>query len=107
MNVLLEIPGKPRTTGRFSQGNHLNGHIAQICEDTGNDFEDVKLYIKRKAVAHGLRLKTKDDGGIVYSVNDGEPIPISEADMTTEECGWCIDECHILAMELKIILVEE
>lgn len=106
MDVELSKPSKPRTTGPGSQGNHFNGHIRQICGETGNEFEDVKLYIKRQAFRRGLRYKTNKKGEIVYSLNDGEPLPISEADMTIEECGWCIDEAHVLAFFLNIVLIE-
>jgi hypothetical protein len=107
LDLELSVHRKPRSTGRYSQGNHLNGHITQICKWTGNEFDDVKLYVKRAAMKHGLRYKTKPNGDIVYSLVDMEPMPISEADMTSEECGWCIEEAHILAAELGIVLIEE
>ncbi|MEN6296981.1 MAG: hypothetical protein ABFC92_03420 [Rectinema sp.] len=107
LDLELSIHKKPRSTGPYSQGNHLNGHIRQICKETGNEFEDVKLYIKRAAMKRGLRWKTKPNGDIVYSLIDLEPMPISEVDMTSEECSWCIEETHILAAEYGIILIEE
>ncbi len=98
---------KRRSTGPWSQSHHLNGHCQQIANQTGQDFETVKLYGKRMAIARGLPLKTKPDGEIVYSITDGQPVPISEADMDTIQCGWCIEETHILAAELGIVLREE
>ncbi|MBU1081643.1 MAG: hypothetical protein KKB59_14270 [Spirochaetes bacterium] len=103
-DVEISTPHKPRTTGENSQNHALNGTIQQIAMDTGNDFTDVKLYVKRRAYARGLPFLTKPDGTIVLSLVDGQPMPISETDMSTVECGWCIDEAMILASELGIIL---
>lgn len=98
---------RKRSTGPLSQNHHLNGHCMQIANETGQDFDSVKLYVKRMAIARGLRLKTRPDGEIVCSILDGQPVPISETEMTVEECGWCIEETHILAAELGIKLREE
>ena len=107
LDLEISIPSRPRTTGRYSQGNHFNGHVQQICTETGNDFSDVKLYLKRRAFKRGLRFATKPDGSILYSLTDLEPLPISESDMTTEECAACIEEAHELAAEYGIVLREE
>jgi len=77
MTVELSIPRKLRSTGYKSANHHLNGHVQQIAQETGNDFADVKLYVKRKAFARGLPFATKPNGEIIYSLVDGEPIPIS------------------------------
>lgn len=98
---------RKRSTGWKSQNHHLNGHCQQIANETGNDFGDVKMFIKRRAIARGLQLMTKPNGDLVYSLVDGEPLPKSEQDMDTVECGYCIDESHILAGELGIVLIEE
>jgi hypothetical protein len=95
-----------RSTGAHSQNAHFNGHVQQIAESTGNDLADVKLFVKRAAMRDGLPAKTRPDGSIVYSLSDGEPVPISEADMTTQQCSWCIEACHLLAAELNITLRE-
>lgn len=102
----FEKPHKPRTTGWRSQNKHFNGHVQQICEETGNDFGQLKVYVKRRAMSRGLPAMMNERGDIVYSLVDGEPLPMSEADMDTVQCGWCIDECHVLAAELGITLKE-
>lgn len=107
IDVELSVPKRKRTTGYRSQNAKLNGSIQQIANETGNDFADVKLYVKRKAFARGLPFATKANGDIVYSLADGEPMPISEADMDTVQCSWCIEEVCILAQEMGIILREE
>lgn len=48
--VKLNMPYKPRTTGENSQNHHLNGHIVQICNETGNDYNTVKNAVKMIAV---------------------------------------------------------
>jgi len=101
--VKLGGPRRPRTTGWKSHGHAINGYCQQICEHTGEDFADVKLYAKRKAMRRGLPAK-EVDGKIVYSRNDGEPMPISEADMDTEQASWVIEELQIIADELGIEL---
>ena len=106
-DLVISTPRKIRSTGQWSQNHHLNGHCMQISRETGQDFEGVKLYIKRMAIPRGLPLKTKPDGDIILSIIDGGPVPISEVDMDTIQCGWCIEELHILAAELGIILKEE
>jgi hypothetical protein len=105
--VRIMLPKKHRTTGPNSQGNHFNGHVQQICDDTGNDFADVKLYLKRRAFRKGLPYRQKPDGSVIYSLIDQEPMPISESDMDTIQCGWCIDEAHQLAAEMNIVLRED
>ena len=107
MTVELSIPRKLRSTGYKSANHHLNGHVQQIALETGNDAGDVKLYVKRKAIARGLPLMQRPNGDIVYSLADGEPMPMSEADMDTLQCSWCIEEAHILAAEMGIVLREE
>lgn len=105
--IELSAPKKKRTTGEHSQSHHLNGHVQQIAAHTGNTFEDVKLYAKRQAFSRGLPFLLRDDGSVVYSLSDGQPLPMSERDMNTIQCGWVIDELHILAGELGIVLMEE
>jgi len=106
LTVTVEKPRKSRTTGPRSQNTHFNGHIQQICMETGNEFDDVKMYIKRMAFKRGLPIKTRPDGSPVYSLVDGLPLPISEKEMSTIECGYCIDETHALAAEYGIELWE-
>ena len=105
-DLVLSTMRRKRSTGPWSQNHRLNGHCAQIANETGQDFDAVKLYVKRMAIARGLRLKTKPNGEPLFSITDGEPVPISEADMTSEECSWVIEEVNILAAELGIILRE-
>ena len=104
--VGLEPWKNRRSTGDQSQNHHLNGHCMQIANETGNDFADVKMFVKRSAMKFGLPARRRPDGSIVYSLADGEPVPISESEMNTEQCAWCIECAHMVAGELGIILRE-
>ena len=98
---------RSRTIGKDSQNHRLNGFVSQFCNATGNDFADIKLYVKRKAMRRGLPAKTGNNGEIIYSKVDGEPLPMSEADMDTVQCSWVIEEIQQLSAEEGIILKEE
>lgn len=95
--VTFARPYSPRSTGPKSQNHHLNGHIMQICEITGNDYETIKYCIKMIAV---------EQMGFPYSMVAGHIIPKRERDCNTEECAKLIEAAHILAAQLGIILRE-
>jgi hypothetical protein len=101
--ALILLP--PRTTGRGSDNHALNGYAQQIAESTGNEFEDVKYAAKRRAFKRGLPWKMAKNGGPIYSLVDGEPIPISERDMSHEHAGWVIEELVMIAAEHGVNLV--
>lgn len=88
---------KPRTTGPQSQSAHFNGHIQQIAEYTGHDFDEIKMALKQRALKRGYG---------TYTTIDGQTFPKSEAKSTTVECGYLIEESHQLAAELSIRLKE-
>jgi hypothetical protein len=98
-----EIPPRLRTTGWHSQGAHFNGHVAQIARVTGTDFQDVKAGVKLRAIKRGFPeprwVKVKGRAAV--------EVLKSEADCTTVECGYLIDETHQIADELGIVLIEE
>lgn len=104
VHVLVETPKRHRTTGPGSQGHHLNGHIQQICQQTGNDFDDVKRFVKQMAIPMGYPMQMRR-GIPVYDLW-GNPVGISEAECDTTQCGYLIDCVHRLASELGIILKE-
>lgn len=104
--VTIATPRRPRSTGWKSQCNHFNGHVQQIADHTGNEFNDVKLYLKRNAFKRGYPFMLDADGTIIVSLNDKEPMPQSEADASVEESNMLIEEAHELAIELDIVLRE-
>jgi hypothetical protein len=90
-------PRTPRSTGELSQNHHLNGHVQQIAAETGDSFDDVKLHVKREAISMGYPYHTTTWGDVV---------PQSEADASTEECGYLIETAHRIASFLDIRLRE-
>lgn len=97
VSVTISPPYKPRTTGKHSQNHHLNGHIMQICEETGNDYESVKYCVKMTAV---------ENLGYPYTEINGHIFPKRECDCNTEECAKLIEAAHLLAADLNIVLRE-
>jgi len=95
--VKLGMPRKPRTTGDKSQNHHLNGHIQQICIETGDEFDDVKMEIKRRALKRGYPSHTDTFGNV---------IPESEGAASTVECGYLIEEAHDVAAFCNVKLKE-
>lgn len=105
VHILIETEKRTRTTGEFSQSHHLNGHIQQICRETGNEFTTVKEYIKSRAIKRGYPQKAFH-GRPMFDLYD-RPVGISEAESTTEQCAMLIEEAHALAADLGIILMED
>lgn len=95
--VTLQPPKKPRTTGEGSQNHHVNGHIMQICNETGNSYEVIKYCVKMIAV---------EQLGYPYKTIAGHIVPQPESESSTDECALLIEAAHILAAQLSIILQE-
>ena len=96
--VTVQPPKRPRTTGDGSQNHHLNGHIMQICAETGNDYETVKNAVKMLAV---------EQMGYPYTDFHGVITPKGESESSTEECAKLIEAAHLLAADLGIVLRED
>ena len=94
----ISKPFKQRTTGIHSQNHHINGHIQQICVQTGMDFDTLKSYFKRLAVDRGYPFDTAPDGNIE---------PWSESRIDTTQAGYLIDTIHQWAAENNKWLKEE
>ena len=95
--VTIQPPRKPRTTGEGSQNHHLNGHIMQICNETGNDYDTIKYCVKMLAV---------EQMGYPYKTVAGHILPQPESQSSTDECAKLIEAAHVLAAQLSIILQE-
>lgn len=95
--VTIQSPKRPRTTGAHSQNHHLNGHIMQICNETGASYNAVKDEIKRIAV---------ENMGYPYEIVNGHIYPKGESESSTDECAKLIEAAHVLAAEMGIILQE-
>ena len=95
--VTMQPPKRPRTTGEGSQNHHLNGHIMQICNETGNDYDTIKYCVKMLAV---------EQMGYPYKTIAGHILPQPESKSSTDECAKLIEAAHVLAAQLSIILQE-
>ena len=107
VTVTIEKPFRPRTTGAFSQSHALNGYLQQICQETGQDFGATKNYVKQMAIPMGYPIKTRRmPNGCIEDVTDwwGNPVGISEADASIEDCSLLIDCAIMLASEFGIVL---
>ena len=96
--LLIRVPSKPRTTGKFSQNHRINGFIQQICKSTTMDFDVMKYYFKKKAIKRGYPAKTDPEGDF---------IPDSESTINTIQAGHLIDEIEQFAAENGIHLIED
>jgi len=91
-------PFKPRSTGKHSQNHHANGHVQQLCVQTGIDFEVMKYYTKKLAISRGYPFDTAPDGAV---------IPWSETRIDTTQCGYWIEAIHQFAAEHDYWLKED
>lgn len=98
VKVTVKPPYKARTTGKGSQNHHLNGHIIQICNYTGQDYENIKYCVKMIAV---------EQFGYPSETICGHVVPKPEHLCDTEECAMLIEASHYLAAQIGIILREE
>lgn len=89
--------GQVRSTGERSQNRHLNGHVQQLAQETGDEFQSVKWDIKMRAIKRGYPTRTTKDGHV---------IPWSESESDTKECAMLIDTAHEVAAFLGITLQE-
>lgn len=95
--LTLQPPKRPRTTGEGSQNHHLNGHIIQICNETGNSYDAIKYCVKMLAV---------EEMGYPYEIIDGHIWPKAEHESSTDECAKLIEAAHVWAAQHGIILQE-
>ena len=98
VRVKISRPAKGRTTGDFSQSHHINGHVQQIADYSGQDFDEVKGEAKRRAIKRGYPFDTVGPGWI---------LPWSETLIDTVQAGFLIEELHQIAAELEIVLRED
>ena len=90
-----------RSTGWQSQNHHINGHIQQLCEETGNSFSTVKEYMKEQAIDMGYPTETLPDGSNVYGWGSANWVFMSESD------GRLVEQLAFLITEVKYSTVPE
>lgn len=97
VQVTIQPPYRPRTTGANSQNHHLNGHIVQLCNITNHSYDEIKYCVKMKAV---------EALGYPYTIINSYLLPKSEHECDTEECAKLIEAAHLLAADWQIVLKE-
>ena len=98
MRLVLSPPFKHRTTGEKSQNHAINGFVQQIANETGEDFDVIKMHAKRMAIKRGYPVKVN-----IF----GETVPLSETEIDTEQAGFLIEALHEIASFLSITLRED
>ena len=98
LRLVLSPPFKHRSTGEKSQNHHINGHVQQISNHTGEDFDVIKMQAKRNAIKRGYP---------IYIDIFGNTMPKSETEIDSTEAGYLIEELHLIADFLSIKLREE
>ena len=104
VSLTLAVPYKKRTSGRHSQNNAIHAYAQCIANYTGEEMERIKTYCKKRAIRRGYPVKRDEQGNVIISPLDGEPIPESSGKINTVEASYLIDELIQLASELSIIL---
>jgi hypothetical protein len=105
VTIKLSTPHRPRSTGAKSQNHHFNGHCQQISQLTGQPIDDVRRFIKARAVSRGYPMLRGWDGEPLLDLW-GNIQGASESESSVEQCKMLIDEVHQFAAEEGIALTE-
>lgn len=104
VSITFAVPYKKRTSGRHSQNNYIHAIAQDIADYTGEEMERIKTYCKKRAMRRGYPPKRDEQGNVIISPLDGEPIPESSGKVNTVEAGYLIEELEQLSAELGIVL---
>ncbi len=96
ISAKIAKPFKPRTTGEKSQNNHAWGHCVEIARALAMEVYEVEYIAKVRAIKRGYPVST----------HLGLAVPKSQADISTEECAYLIEEYHMIAAENGVTLTE-
>lgn len=95
VKIEIQPPYKQRTTGKNSQNSKFYALVQDICNETGNDIDDVKDYLKEKAVRRGYPVK---ENPLTHKIK-----PYSTTKVNTVEMSYLIEEALQLCAELGIV----
>jgi len=106
LQVTFQAPFRPRSTGRGSQSAKFHAIVAQICVQTQDEFDRLKMELKQKAIARGwpfdvVHYKTPE--GVLVEM----AIAQSEARASVEQESILIDVAEQDAAEKGVVLMEE
>jgi hypothetical protein len=92
VSAMYEVITDDHSTVQLAKVHAL---IRELAHCTGNEFEDVKLEVKRKA---GLTIKSKDSSGMTIEIVK------SFADCSKQQVSMAIQSCIELGNEFGCIL---
>ena len=106
LQVTFQAPFRPRSTGKGSQSAKFHAIVAQICVQTQDEFDRLKMELKQKAIARGwpfdiVHYKTPE--GVLVEM----AIAQSEARASVEQESILIDVTEQDAAEKGVVLREE
>ena len=91
MRVKISPPYKRRTTGKNSQNSKWYALVQKICEATGNDIEDVKDYLKEKAIRRGYPYRVNNLNGKIRPYSTTEVDTVQMSYLIEETIQFCIE----------------
>jgi len=98
LNVRLDLPHRPRTTGWKSQNHHLRGHARQLCGYTGFTMSEMLQIVKEDTPSWPVEFKEfRGKRRMIHA---------SEADISIETASEAIEICHRIAFDNEWILRE-
>ena len=105
LQMTFQAPFRPRSTGKGSQSAKFHAIVAQICVQTQDEFDRLKMELKQKAIARGwpfdiVHYKTPE--GVLVEM----AIAQSEARASVEQESILIDVAEQDAAEKGVILEE-
>jgi hypothetical protein len=98
VRAIISRPYREKSTGKYSQLNHIWGHITAIAKATGDSVDDVEHYAKVKAISRGYP----------YHISrlTNEMRPDSMSTISSEAAVALIDTLHNIAADLGVYLPE-
>jgi len=98
LNIRLDLPHRPRTTGWKSQNHHLRGHVRQLCGYTGFTMSEMMQIVKEDTPSWPVEFKEfRGKRRMIHA---------SEADISIETASEAIEICHRIAFDNELILRE-
>jgi hypothetical protein len=98
LDLRMDLPRKPKSTGRGSANNHFGGHARQIASQTGDDVEHTRYWIMVRAEKRGYP---------VHHDKWGNPIPQRWSKASSAEASYAIEQSHEDAAFLGMTLIEK
>ena len=99
VQLTIAHPAQPRTVGRDSQSNCINGYIRQIAQQAGIDFEVCKMFLKVAASTNDTYPHKEIDLKSKYNQRHSVINPVSESALTKEQASDFIRFLEVFAMD--------